>query len=98
MREKTLRVGLRLKGLGGSYCCSTYDCSLLVEITSCPVLGVPANARRINGNFSVGMFVYFVCSDDYDLIGSNARECRVNGTWSGTQPECMVRNSKHKTM
>lgn len=39
--------------------------------------------------------VYFVCMDDYDLIGSNARRCQDNGTWSGTQPICTLRNGNY---
>ena len=60
----------------------------------CEDPGTPTGGRRINGNFSLGEVVYFVCMDDYDLVGSNARRCQDNCTWSGRQPLCVLRNSE----
>ena len=50
--------------------------------------GVPSNGRRIGDSFSVQSVIFFRCFDDYDLVGSKYRECRADGTWSGTQPTC----------
>ena len=69
--------------------------SLVHAVVACPDLGIPNNGRRINSNFSLGEVVYFVCQDDYDMIGSSARVCQADtGSWSGTPASCILRNSE----
>ena len=65
-----------------------------IGISRCPDLEVPEFSRKIGDNRTIGSVMYFICNDDYDIDGSNARMCQSNGEWSGTQPTCIERNSK----
>lgn len=71
----------------------------IIGITSCPDPGVPTNSRRLTiptalSSFPIGSIVYHICTDGFDGNGSSARECMVNGEWSGEPLTCTLRNCK----
>lgn len=41
----------------------------------------------------VGSKISFKCRKNYHILGSTTRICLENLTWSGTQPECIGKNS-----
>ncbi|XP_028834623.1 CUB and sushi domain-containing protein 3-like isoform X3 [Denticeps clupeoides] len=51
--------------------------------------GLPANARREGQSFIYKATVMFSCSTPYVLVGSSARVCQPDGTWSGVAPRCI---------
>uniref|UniRef100_A0A7N4NRF0 CUB and Sushi multiple domains 2 n=1 Tax=Sarcophilus harrisii TaxID=9305 RepID=A0A7N4NRF0_SARHA len=52
--------------------------------------GIPPHGIRLGDEFVIGSLMRFSCEPGYVLRGSSERTCRVNGSWSGTQPECEV--------
>ncbi|XP_039973361.1 CUB and sushi domain-containing protein 3-like isoform X5 [Xiphias gladius] len=51
--------------------------------------GTPAKGRREGRSFIFKSEVMFSCSVPYVLVGSTARMCQEDGTWSGSQPRCI---------
>ncbi|KAI4811495.1 hypothetical protein KUCAC02_014399, partial [Chaenocephalus aceratus] len=51
--------------------------------------GLPAKGRREGRSFIFKSEVAFSCSSPYVLVGSTARMCQEEGTWSGSQPRCI---------
>ena len=65
----------------------------------CEDPGLPENGRRIvvpptTNNFTTGTRAYFICSDGYEIKGTNTRLCQDSGSWTSTTPECLLANSK----
>ncbi|XP_078013136.1 LOW QUALITY PROTEIN: CUB and sushi domain-containing protein 2 [Phascolarctos cinereus] len=52
--------------------------------------GIPPHGIRLGDEFVIGSLMRFSCEPGYMLRGSSERTCHVNGSWSGTQPECEV--------
>ncbi|XP_072466207.1 CUB and sushi domain-containing protein 2 isoform X2 [Notamacropus eugenii] len=52
--------------------------------------GIPPHGIRLGDEFVIGSLMRFSCEPGYVLRGSSERTCHVNGSWSGTQPECEV--------
>ncbi|CAH2222352.1 Hypothetical predicted protein [Pelobates cultripes] len=51
--------------------------------------GIPAHARRVDRGFSFRSSISFSCPPPLLLVGSSRRFCNFDGTWSGTQPNCI---------
>ncbi|XP_032244248.1 CUB and sushi domain-containing protein 2 isoform X5 [Phoca vitulina] len=62
-------------------------------VISCGNPGTPSNARVL---FSDGLgfssSVVYECREGYYATGLLSRHCSVNGTWTGSDPECTVIN------
>lgn len=62
-------------------------------VLKCPALNVPKNGYFVNKkcmdvfNAACGL----KCQPGYDLRGSSLRICREDGTWSGTETECIMK-------
>ncbi|TSK20132.1 CUB and sushi domain-containing protein 3 [Bagarius yarrelli] len=52
--------------------------------------GIPAQAKREGQSFIFKSEVLYSCSAPYVLVGSSTRVCQADGTWSGSQPRCIV--------
>ncbi|PIK44033.1 hypothetical protein BSL78_19119 [Apostichopus japonicus] len=64
----------------------THHCSFLLF----PTNGVVAyyEERRIEGTIAT-----YRCDDGYTLIGNKNRTCLREGSWSGSDPDCVVGNT-----
>uniref|UniRef100_A0A7N6FBD4 CUB and Sushi multiple domains 3a n=1 Tax=Anabas testudineus TaxID=64144 RepID=A0A7N6FBD4_ANATE len=51
--------------------------------------GTPAKGRREGRSFIFKSEVIISCSAPYVLVGSSTRICQQDGTWSGSQPQCI---------
>uniref|UniRef100_A0A8D0HG11 Fibulin 7 n=1 Tax=Sphenodon punctatus TaxID=8508 RepID=A0A8D0HG11_SPHPU len=58
------------------------------QTVSCPALEPPADGRRFGTKYFVDHEVYFTCNPGFQLVGSSARVCQPNGSWTGEPPEC----------
>uniref|UniRef100_A0A4W2EWQ3 CUB and Sushi multiple domains 2 n=1 Tax=Bos indicus x Bos taurus TaxID=30522 RepID=A0A4W2EWQ3_BOBOX len=62
-------------------------------VISCGNPGTPSNARVL---FSDGLVfsssIVYECREGYYATGLLSRHCSVNGTWTGSDPECTVIN------
>ncbi|XP_030679232.1 CUB and sushi domain-containing protein 2 isoform X5 [Nomascus leucogenys] len=62
-------------------------------VISCGNPGTPSNARVV---FSDGLVfsssIVYECREGYYATGLLSRHCSVNGTWTGSDPECLVIN------
>ncbi|KAH0503264.1 CUB and sushi domain-containing protein 2 [Microtus ochrogaster] len=73
----------------GSWSGSQPECGVI----SCGNPGTPSNARVV---FSDGLVfsssIVYECREGYYATGLLSRHCSVNGTWTGSDPECTVIN------
>ncbi|XP_072863625.1 CUB and sushi domain-containing protein 2 isoform X5 [Chlorocebus sabaeus] len=73
----------------GSWSGSQPECGVI----SCGNPGTPSNARVV---FSDGLVfsssIVYECREGYYATGLLSRHCSVNGTWTGSDPECLVIN------
>lgn len=62
-------------------------------VISCGNPGTPSNARVV---FSDGLVfsssIVYECREGYYATGLLSRHCSVNGTWTGSDPECTGEN------
>uniref|UniRef100_A0A5F8G3Y3 CUB and Sushi multiple domains 2 n=1 Tax=Monodelphis domestica TaxID=13616 RepID=A0A5F8G3Y3_MONDO len=58
------------------------------SVGTCGDPGIPPHGIRLGDEFVIGSLMRFSCEPGYMLRGSSERTCHVNGSWSGTQPEC----------
>ena len=61
---------------------------LLCLGSGCGDPGTPDNALREGEDFSTGSIVRYSCNNGLYLSGGAFRVCQMDGTWSGTAPEC----------
>ncbi|XP_013375174.1 PREDICTED: CUB and sushi domain-containing protein 2 isoform X4 [Chinchilla lanigera] len=73
----------------GSWSGTQPECGVI----SCGNPGTPSNARVL---FSDGLVfsssIVYECREGYYATGLLSRHCSVNGTWTGSDPECTVIN------
>ncbi|XP_037683717.1 CUB and sushi domain-containing protein 2 isoform X4 [Choloepus didactylus] len=73
----------------GSWSGSQPECGVI----SCGNPGTPSNAQVV---FSDGLVfsssIVYECREGYYATGLLSRHCSVNGTWTGSDPECTVIN------
>ncbi|XP_023489601.1 CUB and sushi domain-containing protein 2 isoform X1 [Equus caballus] len=73
----------------GSWSGTQPECGVI----SCGNPGTPSNARVM---FSDGLVfsssIVYECREGYYATGLLSRHCSVNGTWTGSDPECIVIN------
>ncbi|XP_019343511.2 CUB and sushi domain-containing protein 2 isoform X1 [Alligator mississippiensis] len=63
------------------------------EVISCGNPGTPSNARvMFNDGLVFSSSIIYQCREGYYSTGVLSRHCTVNGTWTGTTPECTVIN------
>uniref|UniRef100_A0A8D2L0D4 CUB and Sushi multiple domains 2 n=1 Tax=Varanus komodoensis TaxID=61221 RepID=A0A8D2L0D4_VARKO len=86
----TLRGSLqRLCLANGSWSGTQPEC----EVISCGNPGTPSNARVVfNDGLVFSSSIIYKCREGYYSTGVLSRHCTVNGTWTGSSPECMVIN------
>ncbi|XP_029395556.1 CUB and sushi domain-containing protein 2 isoform X3 [Mus pahari] len=79
----------RMCQANGSWSGSQPECGVI----SCGNPGTPSNARVV---FSDGLVfsssIVYECREGYYATGLLSRHCSVNGTWTGSDPECTVIN------
>ena len=63
------------------------DCPALADISNG---GVDQNNGRRIGNHAE-----YDCDAGYELDGDSHRYCLIDGTWSGSEPACIVGNAAH---
>ena len=42
----------------------------------------------LNGT-TVGSKAVYICNDGYNLMGNKARVCQKDGSWNGSEPQCI---------
>ena len=58
-------------------------------VISCGNPGTPSNARVLfNDGLIFSSSIIYQCREGYYSTGVLSRHCTVNGTWTGTSPEC----------
>ncbi|MEE6484219.1 hypothetical protein FKM82_013795 [Ascaphus truei] len=63
------------------------------EVVSCGNPGTPSNSRvMFNDGLVFSSSIIYECREGYYSSGPLSRHCTVNGTWTGTAPECTVIN------
>uniref|UniRef100_A0A8C9FBF7 CUB and Sushi multiple domains 2 n=1 Tax=Pavo cristatus TaxID=9049 RepID=A0A8C9FBF7_PAVCR len=63
------------------------------EVISCGNPGTPSNARVLfNDGLVFSSSIIYQCREGYYSTGVLSRHCTVNGTWTGSSPECTVIN------
>lgn len=65
--------------IGSVPICKEIECTWLEPI---------ANSRMLGTRRTYQSTVYFECEEGYELVGSDVRQCELDGEWSGTQPVC----------
>jgi hypothetical protein len=88
-------LGMTLKGATTRTCqadgtwsdaapsCSSKDCGPLVA---------PKNGTVMTPTTTFGATATYACMMGYGPSGSSTRTCQVDGTWTGTDPTCVVAN------
>ncbi|KAM3822634.1 sushi domain-containing protein 2 [Vipera latastei] len=61
----------------------------LRPVVSCGWLPPPSNGAKDGTRYLEGSLVQFRCHPGYSLVGSAARSCRADGSWSGQPPSCL---------
>uniref|UniRef100_A0A8C6YCD2 CUB and Sushi multiple domains 2 n=1 Tax=Naja naja TaxID=35670 RepID=A0A8C6YCD2_NAJNA len=86
----TLRGSLqRMCQANGSWSGTQPEC----EVISCGNPGTPSNSRVLfNDGLVFSSSIIYKCRDGYYSTGVLSRHCTVNGTWTGSTPECTVIN------
>ncbi|XP_061452290.1 CUB and sushi domain-containing protein 2 isoform X5 [Rhineura floridana] len=86
----TLRGSLqRICQANGTWSGTQPEC----EVLSCGNPGTPSNARVVfNDGLVFSSSIIYKCRDGYYSTGVLSRHCTVNGTWTGSTPECTVIN------
>ncbi|ETE71248.1 CUB and sushi domain-containing protein 2, partial [Ophiophagus hannah] len=63
------------------------------QMISCGNPGTPSNSRVLfNDGLVFSSSIIYKCRDGYYSTGVLSRHCTVNGTWTGSTPECTVIN------
>ena len=57
-------------------------------VKNCPPLTNPVRGQVLYTGTSPGSTAQYVCFDGYELIGDANRECKSDGTWTGSEPIC----------
>ncbi|XP_059610984.1 sushi, von Willebrand factor type A, EGF and pentraxin domain-containing protein 1-like [Phlebotomus argentipes] len=65
------------------------------EVITCPKLTPPKNGYFVKHPQGCGNVLNAACGarckSGYQLVGSSIRLCQQNGTWSGSEPECVLK-------
>ncbi|XP_075409854.1 CUB and sushi domain-containing protein 2 isoform X3 [Tenrec ecaudatus] len=73
----------------GSWSGAQPECGVI----SCGNPGTPSNARVVFSDSLVfSSSIVYECREGYYATGLLSRHCSVNGTWTGSDPECIVIN------
>eukprot|EP00058_Branchiostoma_floridae_P008085 XP_002593573.1 hypothetical protein BRAFLDRAFT_125152 [Branchiostoma floridae] len=63
------------------------------QINTCAQLPVPPNGRYnyLSGaNATYNSVIQYTCNNGYNIQGSAQRQCQADGTWSGTDVQCVA--------
>jgi hypothetical protein len=55
---------------------------------SCGDPGTPSNGTKIGETYTFPNLVRYSCNAGFHLVGSSARKCQINGSWSGSPATC----------
>ncbi|XP_078308210.1 CUB and sushi domain-containing protein 2 isoform X3 [Panthera onca] len=73
----------------GSWSGTQPECGVI----SCGNPGTPSNARvMFSDGLGFSSSIVYECREGYYATGLLSRHCSVNGTWTGSDPECIVIN------
>lgn len=85
LQDKNLVLG----GLFAAGFCFILTLPFCFLVISCGNPGTPSNARVIfNDGLVFSSSIIYQCREGYYSTGVLSRHCTVNGTWTGTSPEC----------
>ncbi|XP_066302889.1 sushi, von Willebrand factor type A, EGF and pentraxin domain-containing protein 1-like [Branchiostoma lanceolatum] len=60
------------------------------KVTQCSPLAPPNHGTSSGGNSYLDT-VTFICDAGYEIRGSHTRTCLADGTWTGIQPDCVLK-------
>lgn len=61
---------------------------LFLSAEDCGPISVPLNGTKRGEQTTYPSKVMFTCDDGFDLRGSNVRQCKSDGEWSGVETSC----------
>ena len=85
-----LKLGPRFQIMHLDYLNDGYLFIALLVI-DCAMLMPPSNGRLdINPSTTApgGFMATYFCDEGYDLVGNSSRVCQVDGSWTGSDPNC----------
>ena len=65
-----------------------------ILVISCGDPGAVSNGQRSGSKFTYSSVVTYTCMRGYRITGSEKRTCKMDGQWSGVQPQCTGINCK----
>lgn len=68
--------------------------NFLILAITCPKLKVPENGYLVKANACnnvVNAACGLRCKIGFRLVGDSIQLCRINGTWSGTETQCLCK-------
>ena len=62
--------------------------TFITAVVDCGALGDPANGQVEYTATTFGSVAEYTCGSGCDPVGDSTRTCTVEGTWSGSTPQC----------
>ena len=63
-----------------------------LSVRVCDILDAPANGGLMYSSTyplrAHGTTVTYSCNEGFDLVGDRVRECQINASWTGSEPQC----------
>ena len=64
------------------------SCVLFLSAKDCGAISAPLNGTKRGEQTTYPSKVVFTCDDGFNLRGSNVRQCKSDGEWSGVETSC----------
>ena len=61
---------------------------LALVAIDCGIPGVPDNGRNSYNATTYSSVAQYACNANFQLVGTDVRQCQLDGTWSGAVPVC----------
>ena len=69
---------------------------MFLSAKDCGAISAPLNGTKRGEQTTYPSKVIFTCDDGFNLRGSNVRQCRSDGEWSGVETFCQGTQSLSK--